>query len=287
MKIFIKELEFMGDCKSLIGPYYCQYFLYALRQNVSSSSHLFSFYEKECSHIIASDFNFDKLVYEENKIYYIINFNSSYIQGFDKKNVNIINFTNYSSFYENAKVISKYAPYDFHIYSENTYELSKAPKYDQFNFCIFCDKISDISQMINFWKTKKYLSGNLYCFYLDLDIKGLDVITKLNFDCENKNIQFFDLKSCNLELVLNVLKNSAFSLHYSHNLIYSFWSMRLKCYPVVLKDDVFSKYVKHVKSRDDFTSIVDSFWFYRKELAFLIKSIDKIVVNKFYLSNII
>ncbi len=289
-KIYIKEENFLEKgLVSLIGPFYSQYIYYCLKQSVLKNSHLFSYNFDECSNILLNSYNYKDIKYDENKIYSVLNFNKFFsIDSFlDKKNVNIINFSKEYIVSNNCNNFNIFPPFDYSIYVKDEYDSFISPKYNSFNFSVFCNELDEIEELFKFWIKSKIIFGNIYCFYYNTSKKDQEYIKKYSNLNHNKNIIFCNLNNVNFNLIMNALKTCVFSLHYSYSMVYPFWAARFKCYPIVLSEDVFSSYVKYIKNKEYFIPIVEGFWNYPKELATLIKQLEKIKINKFNLSDMI
>ena len=280
----------MGN--QIIGPvpYYSQAVMFWLSKLAAQNPHLFMLRDFDsharADRIIASCFGAEMHIYADKDIVCYCTSSNDFVEKIDKKHVTLIDYTCRCEA-KNAKVVHAIPPFCFEDYRD-MFPTETQSRVSRLNITCFIRDQADAENIIQIWINNE-IRGNLYLFRAlssDFDPNFYCQLEKVNrTDIRGKKIELFCYDNIEPSKIVNALVNSSVAIFFARDTVYQFWSLILKCYPVIFKDDVLSSVIKYLSSEDRLEDLIISFCHYPRQLQQLVAELSSIRLHDLQLSN--
>lgn len=246
-------------------PYYSQALSYWLTRTALLNNHLFSSDYSQCERVIVNITNARDHVLNGKDVVAICtsveDFNNN--QHADQDNVRLLDFTHRCN-PQRAKHICAYPSYSLNDIMHLLPEGKAKPM--TFNTAAFVRDTSDAMLMFNVWK--KYLRGNLYILKhtgSDVDFAFAEMLEKENANQDGRMAFMFSFDK-DIELVVNTLLNSTVAVFFIRELVYQFWAIVLRCFPLIFQDDILNSRFFYIDNELAVQSALVSLYTYTADL---------------------
>lgn len=270
-------------------PFYAQSVAYWLGRVSTSNSQIFDIDYCICN-IVLCNINFAKehILNGKRVICYctsIHDFNNQR-EDIDKEKVFIIDLCDCCNiFLKDARIIKVNPEYSMddviHIFPELKQRVLMP------NITAFVRDEKDITNIIRIWK--QYVRGNLYIFKRTGDRIDFNIISKIeeeNNKQEGRYVKLFNFDK-DLETVINALTSSVISVFYYRELVYQYWSIFIRCFPIVFKDDIINSRMFYLENEVSVDIVIRSLLDNKDIFQEMISSFEAFRFNHFDLNQFI
>lgn len=184
----------------------------------------------------------------------------------DQSNVTLVDFTGECE-YTRLKYVRMDASFPIADIQGIIPEQEQKSRLPIFNLTVFVRDMSDIEKIISFWLDKRF-KGSLYLFKSvinDIDMNCIELINSLNDKIKGRKISLFNYDN-DIGRVVSAIKSSPISIFFERELVFIFWSIYLKSYPIIFQDEIISQRFTHLDSEDKVEQLLQSFLEYPREL---------------------